>query len=321
VKKKKNLIIIISTITILLLGIGGYLLFKDSPKKETTKEEITPLMYEITKEGSNNKIYLFGSIHLANTKEFTFPKYLIDAYNNSHYLACEFDTVAYEKDTERQTQDVLKMLYEDGSTINEHLNSETYEKLVNFLKEKKLYSSLYDVYKPYFFESLITLALANDSNIKSNSGIDDYFLKKAKKDSKTILEVETSDFQTDLLLSFSDSLYEIMINDAIDNYDDEVKSLNELYEAWKEGNPDTLENLSNDDIEIKDEYTKEQIDLINDYNEKIITNRNTTMTDKLIEYFNSNYDVFYMVGAFHLIGDTGIAKQLENKGFTVKQIN
>ena len=79
--------------------------------------------------------------------------------------------------------------------------------------------------------------------------------------------------------------------------------------------------FSDDDIDIEDSYTDEQKKQIEDYNKKVIDERNTFMANKLIEYFNNNQDVFYMVGALHLVGDKGIAHQLQEKGYTVKQLN
>ena len=327
--KKKEILILI--IFIIVFAIGGILFVKgfdlflgrvnDQLKEEKTKEEITPLMYEVTKDGSNNKIYLFGSIHVANLNEFNFPKYVMDAYNKSKYLACEFDVVEYEKDTDEQMNDIMKMAYTDGTTIKEHISKDTYNKLVKFLTEKNLYTSIYDIYKPFFFQSLLTIALTSDAKINAETGIDNYFLKQAKKDNKNILEVESSSYQTDLLLGFSDSLYELILKESIDNYDEELENLKKLYAYWKSGNIDKLLEISNDDLEIKDNYTKKQVEEINEYNKKVVDDRNISMTNKLIEYFNNNYDTFYMVGTLHLIGESGIAKQLEAKGFTVKQIN
>lgn len=324
--KKKRIIFI--TICILICGAIGFLISyklldkEDGPKTETKeKEKITPLMYEITREGSNNKIYLFGSIHLSNIVDIEFPEYLMNAYNNSHYLACEFDIIEYQSNQDEMMNDITKMMYVDGSKVSDHLNNETYEKLVNFLKSKGMYSELYEMYKPFFFESLISQIMALDAGINTSSGIDDYFIRKAKSDNKNILEVETGSYQTDLLLSFSDKLYDLILLETIDKYQDEVNDLKELYASWKKGDSDKLLEFSDEEIETDETYTKEQIDLINDYNTKIINDRNQNMTNKLIEYFDNNYDTFYMVGTLHLIGDNGIAKLLEQKGYTVKQIN
>lgn len=325
-KKTKYLIIGI----VLLLIIASIIIIKifhnpkEEPKKNentTIKENITPLMYEITKNGSNNKIYLFGSIHIANTNKLNFPDYVNNAFNQSNYIACEFDLIEFQKDQNKVMQMMQDMLYQDGSTIKDHLSTNTYNKLVNFLKEKEMYSEIYDIYKPIFFESLITNIMANDTKIATNDGIDAYFLNKAKKEGKKILEIESADYQTNLLSNFSDKLYELMLVDLIDNYDQEVKSLMDLYEAWKKGDIERILNESSDELEIKSNYTKEEINLIKEYNKDLIDNRNIDMTNKLIEYFNNNYDTFYMVGAAHLVGDKGIAHLLETKGYTVKQIS
>lgn len=324
---KKKLIIITSIIIIAIISsifiIKNLQKKEDIPdeKKEVIKENIHPLMYEITKEGSNNKIYLFGSIHLADTNKLNFPEYIINAYNNSDYIACEFDIVEYQNNQEEALKMIQEMIYTDETTIKDHLEKNTYDKLVNFLKDRGMYSEIYDVYKPMFFQSLITTIMSNDTKLKANDGIDLYFLNKAKKDQKKILEIESSDYQTKLLSNLPDKLYDLMISDLIDNYDEEVNSLKELYNAWKTGNIEKIIEESNEELDIKSNYTQEEINIIKDYNKKLIDDRNITMTKKLEEYFNNNYHTFYMVGAAHLVSDKGIAHLLKEKGYIVKQIS
>lgn len=314
---------VILFIIIIAIGIFSYnkINTKNELKEIIVKEKVSPLLYEVTKDGSSNKIYLFGSIHVANTSKTEFPKYIIDAYNNSSYLACEFNVVEYEKNSEKVLTDAIKMMYQDGTTIKDHLNSKTYEKLVNFLTKKKKYTEIYDNYKPLFFESLLSLQIAEDAQINSNEGIDTYFLNKAIEDNKNILEVESSDFQMNLSMSFPDRIYEIMFDETIDEYDNEVKALNDLYKSWTTGNKDEILKLIDDEIDEKKDYSKEDIKIIRDYNKKMVDERNENMTDKAIEYFNSNKNVFYMVGTAHIIGKTGLVNSLQDKGYTVKQVN
>ena len=332
-KNKKILVIIIAVITLLLVGLGAFfLLNKDDKnanknddnrqenKQEIEKEKITPLMYEITKEGSDNKIYLFGSMHLVNLNEFDFPSYVMDAYNDSDYLACEFDIIEYEKNL--NAQEYLKgMMYLDGTTIKDHIEKESYAKLVNFLKEHKIYNEALEVYNTYFFDSLISELAYKDSGL-SEGGVDSYFLKKAKNDNKIILEVETPEFQNNLLKSFPERLYEMSIVDMIDNYQETVGDARKLYSAWKSGNANTLEELALEDIKDDDrEYTEEDLNMIDDYNNKLLRDRNIGMAEKLVEYFEKDEDVFFMVGAAHLIGDEGIASLVEAKGYKVVAVN
>ena len=325
VYKKNYLNIVICIALIIVLAIGGFIVYKglnkdNKPKEEKQEEKtkISPLLYEVTKEGSSNKIYLFGSIHVANKDDLVFPEYILEAYNNSHYLACEIDAVNNEKEAEQLL--LNNIAYTDGTTIKDHLKETTYNKLINFLTEKKSYINSYEYFKPYFFFSLISDLSSKDANLSSKSGIDNYFINKATKDNKTILEVESIESQMNLLFSFSDTLYDVAISEMIDEYDTEVKGISDLYNSWKTGNIDEMLKLENEDIEIKDDYTEEEKAAINDYNKRLISDRNLTMTDKAIEYFNNNQDVFFMVGTLHIIGDDGIAKNLEKKGYTVKRV-
>ena len=318
-KKKYLKIIGIFAILIVVL-LGGFFVYKKN-SKVSDENKITPILYEVTKKGSNNKMYLFGSIHMAKKEDLVFPEYIMDAYNNSHYLACEYNIVKANADFESAQEIAEKMFYQDGSTILNYISGDTYVKLVRFLKGKNLYNSFYDYYKPVFFYSLMSNVIGNDANLKSEAGIDEYFINKAITDNKEILEVESMQLQMDLLLGFSDSLYELAINDIIDNYDDNVKELVDLYANWKSGNEKAMIELNDEDMAVKENYTEEQKEEINEFNRQMVNDRNKTMTDKAIEYFNNNQDVFFMVGTLHIIGEDGIANRLQKEGYIVKRVN
>ena len=326
-EKNKFIKPLIISILIVLLIIGGYFTYnkltskKPDEKKDTeVVSKITPLLYEVTKSGSNNKMYLFGSIHAAMPSDLVYPEYVLNAYNNSHYIACEANIYSYQQDIDAQMELALKLRYMDGTTIKDHLNSETYNKIVNFLNEKGAYTEAYDYYVPYYMYSLVNQFMANDAKLNSNSGVDINILRKATEDKKTIIEIESLNYQLDIFLGLSDELYDIMFTELLDNYDDNVKALTGLYNAWKTGNERQLILYSGDEIKESDSYTKEQLAEIRNFNDTLLKNRNNTMTQKAIEYFNNNQDVFFMVGTLHIVGGNGLVKQLENNGFTVKQV-
>ncbi len=316
-KKLKLIIIIVSVIVLLLAGFLAYKLIKPSSKELSNNQ----LLYEVTKEGSNNKMYLFGSIHLAKTEDLDFPSYIMNAYNNSQYLACEYNSVEANNNAQKVQEIAMNMIYQDGTTIKDHIDEDTYNKLVKYLTEKESYSPLYDYYKPVFFYSFMSSLVGNDANLSAAAGVDDYFIKKAIYDKKEILEVESMEYQMNLLLSFSDDIYVLSIKDLLDNPKDSVDGMIELYNSWKTGDVNKLLEFNDEDIQIKDEYTEKQKQEIADFNKKIVDDRNLTMTEKAKEYFDSNKDVFFMVGALHIVGDNGIAKNLERAGYKVTRIS
>jgi len=53
---------------------------------------------------------------------------------------------------------------------------------------------------------------------------------------------------------------------------------------------------------------------------KLLDDRNVAMTGKMEEYLKGKEPIFVVVGAAHIIGDKGIAKQLRDKGYKVDQV-
>ena len=327
-KRSKKSLILVGIIVLLMIAVGVYFLItkvfnkEDTPKEPekpvVEKEKITPLMYEITKEGSTNKIYLIGSIHFAQISKIEFPKYVMDAYTNSPYLACEFNILKFLREVD-QTELTKDYYYTAPDSLDKHVSKESYAKIIKYFKDNlNLDEEQTKLYSLAFIEDYLTQTILGKTEIGNSEGVDQYFLEKAEKDGKNILEVESYEFQAGIENSFPERVKELSIIDAIDNTEKGIEEMNELYKYWKEGNVEKLiDILINTDTE---GYTKEDLALMEQYNKKMLDERNVGMKEKLEEYFNNNYTVFYMVGTAHLIGDNGIAKLLETDGYTITRV-
>lgn len=310
--KRKSIFLIITIFTLIVFPACG--------KKEIVKEdnEITPLFYKIS-DKNNTTIYLLGSIHAADDTIYPLNDTIMNSFNDSDYLAVEVDTLSLQNNFDLSLKLAEKMMYNDSTTIKNHIGDELYNKMVNFLKEKKSYSSLYDNYKPVFFESLFENLIINDAKLKSESGIDTYFLSLASENNKKILEVESAEFQYNLLLNTPLELDKIMIEEYIDNYDLNVSQMKDLYELWKKGDKEQLENiLINSESQ---NATEEEKKLMENYNQSLIIDRNYGMANVLENYFEKKQNVFCVVGLGHVIGDEGIINLLQKRGYDVAQLN
>lgn len=310
--KRKSIFLIITIFTLIV--------FSACDKKEIVKEdnEITPLFYKIS-DKNNTTIYLLGSIHAADDTIYPLNDTIMNSFNDSDYLAVEVDTLSLQNNFDLSLKLAEKMMYNDSTTIKNHIGDELYNKMVNFLKEKKSYSSLYDNYKPVFFESLFENLIINDAMLKSESGIDMYFLSLASENNKKILEVESAEFQYNLLLNTPLELDKIMIEEYIDNYDLNVSQMKDLYELWKKGDKEQLENiLINSESQ---NATEEEKKLMENYNQSLIIDRNYGMANVLENYFEKKQNVFCVVGLGHVIGDEGIINLLQKRGYDVAQLN
>lgn len=328
-KTLKNFLLIMLIIILAFMTAGCKNKGEQTEQKneEEKIEDVTPVFYKITSDKNNSTIYLLGSIHAAEESIYPLNETIMSAYNSSDYLAVEVDIVEMQKDISVQLGLTQKMLYQNGAKIKDELGEELYTKMVEVLREKNLYSGIYDVYKPVFFESLLETIIIKDSGLDSNAGIDMHFLNLAKENQKDILEIETAEFQFDLLLNNPIELDKLLIFSMVYCYDENVSYMKELYENWKKGDTSLLEkdNYVYGEIDLPDEINEQDFEaqvkeLMKEYNKKMITDRNYNMSDTLEQYITENKNVFCVVGLAHVVGDEGIVKLMEQKGYTVEKI-
>lgn len=295
-------------------------------KKDEDNEEITPILYEVSKEGSNNKLYLFGSIHVADDRAYPLPDKVMKAYEESDALAVEVDVVGLTKNLNLQVDTLKVMLIPDGTTVKNCLEEETYQMMVDYLKKNKMYYSSYEYYKPALHYSLISSLQAEKTGLKATKGIDLYFLEEAYKDEKEILEIESAISQYQMLASLPDELFDFFIQNSIKHEDEMIRGTNELYENWLKGDSEELLETLNEENSDYEEYNNvEYFDslagMLEEYNTKMIDERNELMLNKAKEYYGSGKDVFYVVGLAHIIGDEGLAESLKNEGYTINLVS
>ncbi len=288
-------------------------------KEEETPEdkEITPLLYKVT-DDENNTIWLFGSIHVGKDYFYPLPDYVMDAYNSSEALAVEADILAFSSDLTAQTNAMAKLVYTDGTTIKDHLPEKTYNRAVEILQEMGTYNSLLDYYIPFMWASLIQNAMTEQSGFDANLGIDMYFLNDAHENNKKIIEVESADFQYNMMANFSPELQRIILEEGISMYEHPVTtkvSLKSLIHLWESGDEEAFYKHLNTETELESEQDKI---LYEEYNNEMVTKRNVTMTDFAEEALESGKEIFICVGAAHVVGETGMSGQLKDRGYTVE---
>lgn len=342
--KKKILLGLVGLIGIILIGVCSFLLIKgdskeeDKPKKEnveqkeTKKEEeeknnndlATPLLYKVTKEGSDNTIYLFGSIHAADDRAYPMRKEIMDAFNSSEYLAVEVDTISFQSDMNAMVEAMKPFVIDptSGKKLKDFMSEEGYNKTIQYMKDNKIYNAVYESYKPSFIYTLLSNVYVEKSGLDATKGIDMYFLNQAHKEKKQVLEYESADFQFKLLSSFSDGLAEAMILASISEEKAQTEGLKVMYDAWLKGDAKALLSSASADEEIPedDELMKKYGKELDDYNNNLIGNRNEDMVTKTEEFFKDGKNVFVVVGELHVIGEEGLANQLEKAGYTVEQV-
>ena len=276
-----------------------------------------PLLYRVT-DDDGDVVWLFGSIHVGREEFYPLPDYVLDAFDNSDALAVECDVKKFEKDFTRQYKVLSKLVYSDRTTIKDHISDELYESSVAVFKELGLYNSAFDYYIPIFWSQAIESALLEMYGANTKLGIDLHLMDRASESDKEILEIESVEFQYQMLADFSEELQILLLQQTIESYssDQELENeLNDMMDLWASGDEKAFAEYLTDDTS---ELTGEELELYNEYNDAMIVNRNNNTADFAEDALDSGDEVFICVGAAHVIGDGGMADLLEERGYNVE---
>lgn len=289
------------------------------PTEPQQPSSITPALYKVTDE-TGNAVWLFGSIHVGLPSFYPLPEYVLSAYESADALAVECDVVALETDLDAQMAALEGMLYHDGTKISDHIPEALYTQAVEALRDSGSYMSALDLYKPVLWSSFIDNALYDEYGVDSELGIDMYFLNDAHGTGKEILEVESVQFQYDMLAGYSEELQILLLEGSVyshQNPDEGREQVNSLLEAWSSGDAEALYALLSEEGDLE---TEEERELYAEYNDAMIVKRNISMADYAEEALASGKELFICVGAAHVVGAGAMADLLAQRGYTVERV-
>ncbi|MGQ3479575.1 TraB/GumN family protein [Paenibacillus sp. TY11] len=271
---------------------------------QATNENARGFMWEVGNKG--NTVYLVGSIHIADDSFYPLRSEFEEAFAEADYLGVEID-ISKAADEEQQ-QLIMKMgMYQDGTTLKDHVSKETYAKVGEILKQNGMEPNAFDAYKPWVAETTLSSLKSIKAGYKAEAGIDLYFIQKALKRKLPILELESFESQLGMFNNFSQELQEKNLKTALDNYDTLDDNVDQLAEMWKSGDDEQL-------LEFTDSMATDP-----EYNKAMLIDRNIGMANKIEGYLNSDKkaEYFIVVGAGHYLGEHGVIQLLKDKGYDV----
>lgn len=261
-------------------------------------------MWEV--ENNGNTVYLVGSIHIADDSFYPLRPEFEEAFAEADYLGVEIDLS--KAADEAQQKMVMDMgMYQDGTTLKNHISGETYAKLGKILQQSGMKPDALDAFKPWVVETTISSLKSVKAGYEAAAGIDLYFIQKAIERKIPVVELESYESQLSMFNGFSKELQEKNLNTALDNFDVLDDGVDKMAEMWKTGNDEQL-------LELTNSMASEP-----EYNKAMLIDRNEKMAEKIDGYLKNGKkeEYFIVVGAAHYLGEHGIIKLLQDKGYTV----
>ncbi len=276
----------------------------DPPAAE--QEHSRGFMWKVEHDG--NLVYLVGSIHVASENMYPMNPEIEQAFAESDVIVLEID-VSKSDDPEILQLMAEKTMYQDGSSLKDHISAEVYEQLGAALESISLPADALDPFKPWVAATNLEMFRLMQFGFDTEMGIDMYFLKQALERGMPVMELESFEFQLNMFESFSDQLQESMLKEMLAQFNNYDKTAEIYSNLWITGDDQML-------IDMIEEMTVNE-----EMYQAMVADRNVQMTEKILEYLHGEEPAVYFViaGAAHMLGDHGIVTLLEEKGFNVER--
>jgi uncharacterized protein len=299
--------------------------------KDARQEKKGTYLWEV--KGGNAKMYLLGTVHIVPKNFFPLKDEIVNRFDECRNLVLE--VLLDEIDTVPITNDIInnkEYTYEDGDSLYNHFPKEKVINLKNYLVKNKLCSK--EIAKKFYkLTPDAVMALIHDGRLKKSGinqehiGIDYFFMKRAKELNKNMLELETAEFQQEVLDKYYGKNHTVSSTDT-DNNPSQLESLPIL----DEGRLGRFKKLKMHPfmfgLSIKiagilyehEAIIEKERKLLVSKNVPLVGNRDEEMCKKIEGLLKTDDSYFVAVGTLHLIGEGSITDRLQKKGYEVIRI-
>jgi uncharacterized protein YbaP (TraB family) len=298
--KNKNSKLLVIFFVLILLGISAFT--QDSlpaPQKS--------FLWKL--QSKTNTVYVLGSLHYSKKEIYPLSEKIEKAFAESEILVVEADVNDIKKIDFQKLME--RAFYPENETLEKHVSPEIYEPVVKETSGLGIPVDLLNKQKPWFLAMTLVALESLKLGFDPSLGIDKHFLSEAEG-RKKILELESLDYQFNLLSEFPDKDQELFLLYTLKDLKIMEEELVRLTQAWTSGDTKTMEAILT-------RSTSEDKGLSFIF-EKLIYERNRKMASKIEDFLRTSETYFVIVGAGHLVGDRGIVGILKGKGYLVEQL-
>ena len=273
--------------------------------------ESAPLVYRVT-DGQGHTLYLLGTIHVGSDEMYPLGSAVEEAYQNAGVLAVELDLYTYGGNLFSSLKTAFGLMYGIQDNVKNHLSPETYALGVESFGMPEI---ALQRMKPAMWYSLAENYIIEKAGLDATKGVDYGLLKQAHKDGKRIDELESLEAQMATLLAIPEEVIDYEVQAMLTYPEESAQGLLMLFEAWRQGDEAALRTLleaSTEGEELGEAYEE--------YSDMLIDSRNDGFEEQAVAYLNSGETALIAIGAFHIIGENGLAEKLARAGYTVEEI-
>lgn len=260
-------------------------------------------------EGSSNRIYLLGSVHVLRQEDHPIPTAIEEAYQDADILIMEIDMDDLDPINMAGLVSELGVI-NDGSSLQEYMGPELYTEAAEYASQLSIPIEMLGETEPWLAAITVEQMMLLRTGFKPQFGIEFHLSAKAGEDNKEILGFETVREQLEFLDGLSLPAQRSLLIQTFEESLNIEQDLNLLIDAWRHGDVDFLEKTMLAEMRKYPELYK-----------TLVVDRNEAWVKKIKSLTTEADDYLIVVGALHLVGEDGVPALLSQIGISAIQLS
>lgn len=260
-------------------------------------------------QGVNNSVYLLGSIHLLRAEDHPLPTVIDAAYADAEVLIMELDMDDIDAARTQQLFNQSGVL-RDGTTLRELMGEELYARAAAIAESNDIPIDLLAQSKPWLAAITVEMMALYRIGFNPALGIEMHLTSRAVADGKPIAGLEAVEEQLAFLDGLSLQAQRDLLLQTLEDTAGMGDSIDEMIRAWRYGDTDFLASA------LLDSFAEHA-----ELNEQLVSNRNRRWVSQISELLDDRDDYLVIVGALHLVGDTGVPNLIAQQGINILQLS
>lgn len=271
-----------------------------------TAKPPVPMLWKLS--DADSSVYLLGSFHMLKAQDYPLDTSVEAAYADAGVVVFELPPEAMQ-DSDVQGKFLKAAQFSDGRTLRGVLPDEVEQKLAAFMGGEAAVAGS-DTLQPWYLALNMSVMMVVQAGFDPNLGLDMHFMQRAQADGKPTRGLETIDDQLAALAGapMDEQIY--ALEEALKPAAEMREKFDTLYQAWRAGDATAVEQEM---VREMNEHTPVSARLLAD-------ERNQKWLPQVQTMLATDQNHLVIVGALHLLGDSGLVSLLQKQGLAVERV-
>lgn len=260
--------------------------------------------------GDDGEAWLLGSLHFGSDDLYPLGDRIERAFAASDRLMVEVNLLDLDA---AQVRSLLERYgaYPRGETLRGHLSEPLWRRLVAAGAALGLAPGSFDQHRPWLAALNVTAAFLEKHGLTPAQGVDQHFLRRARRAGLPILEIESFAEQITLLHATPREDQLLMLEDTLEQVEAGGRLADELLTAWRTGDRAALHRVLLGALSDSAQGRR--------LTRRLLDARNPPMARRVAAEIARGGSVFVVIGAAHMLGPHSVPVYLEQLGLAVSR--